>query len=207
MGFVNFYWQFIQGFNKIAKPLTFLLTTANLSENLLISIDIAEKNEVVGGGGFNRTNKNLFKSQKPKNSTILSNIGAKTKNIGFLTSKASTAFIQLKQAFTKALIVWHFDLECHIRIETDISDYAICRVLNQLILNSGQWHLMPFFSRKMILAKTRYKTYNGELLAIVEAFKTWRHYLKGCKYKVFVLINYNNLCQFMDIKSLSFCQV
>ena len=31
----------------------------------------------------------------------------------------------------------------------------------------------------MILVKTRYKIYNGKLLAIVETFKTWKHYLEG----------------------------
>ena len=59
----------------------------------------------------------------------------------------------------------------------------------------------------MILAETQYKTQDGELLAIVEAFKTWRHYLEDCKYEVLVLTNYNNLRQFMDIKSLSSHQV
>ena len=55
--------------------------------------------------------------------------------------------------------------------------------------------------------ETRYETHDGKLLAIVEAFKTWRHYLKGCKYKVFVLTDHNNLRRFMDTKSLSCRQV
>ena len=55
----------------------------------------------------------------------------------------------------------------------------------------------------MILAETRYETHEKKLLALVEAFKTWRHYLKDCRYEVFVLINHNNLRQFMDNKSLS----
>ena len=59
----------------------------------------------------------------------------------------------------------------------------------------------------MILVKTRYETYNSKLLAIVEAFKTWRHYLEGCKHKVFGLTDYNNLWQFMETKSLSSRQV
>ena len=59
----------------------------------------------------------------------------------------------------------------------------------------------------MILVETRYKTYDGELLAIVETFKTWRNYLEGCKHEVLVLTNHNNLCQFMDTKSLSSRQV
>ena len=59
----------------------------------------------------------------------------------------------------------------------------------------------------MILAKTWYKTHDGELLAIVKAFKTWKHYLESCKHKVLVLIDHNSLQQFMDTKSLSSCQV
>ena len=59
----------------------------------------------------------------------------------------------------------------------------------------------------MISAKTWYKTYNGELLAIIEAFMTWRYYLESCKYKVLVFTDHNNLCRFMDTKSLSFQQV
>ena len=55
----------------------------------------------------------------------------------------------------------------------------------------------------MILAEIRYETHNDELLAIVEDFKTWKHYLKGSQYKVLALTNYNNLRQFMDTKSLS----
>ena len=60
---------------------------------------------------------------------------------------------------------------------------------------------------KMIPAKTWYKTHDSELLAIVEAFKKWRHYLEDCKHKAFVLTDHHNLCRFTDIKSLSFCPV
>ena len=31
----------------------------------------------------------------------------------------------------------------------------------------------------MILIESKYKTHDSELLAIVEAFKIWRHYLEG----------------------------
>ena len=55
----------------------------------------------------------------------------------------------------------------------------------------------------MILIETQYETHNGELLAIVKVFKTWKYYLKSCKYKVLVLTNHNNLQRFIDIKSLS----
>ncbi len=71
----------------------------------------------------------------------------------------------------------------------------------------GQWYLVAFFSWKMIPAKTWYKIHNQELLAIVKVFKTWRHYLKGCKYEVLVLTNHNNLYWFIDTKNLSSCQI
>ena len=59
----------------------------------------------------------------------------------------------------------------------------------------------------MIPAETRYETHDNELLAIVEAFKTWSHYLEGCKHEVLVLTNHKNLRRFMDTKSLSSCQI
>lgn len=49
--------------------------------------------------------------------------------------------------------------------------------------------------------------YNPKLLTIIKAYKTWHYYLKDCKFKIFILINYNKSCYFMDIKSLNFCQV
>ena len=59
----------------------------------------------------------------------------------------------------------------------------------------------------MIPAETRYETHDGELMAIVEAFKNWMHYLEDCKHEVLVLTDHNNLRRFMDTKSLSPRQV
>ena len=66
---------------------------------------------------------------------------------------------------------------------------------------------MAFFSQKIIPVKTRYEKYNGEFLAIIETFKTWRHYLEGSQHELFVLTNHNNLRQFIGIKSFSSKQV
>ena len=137
------------------------------------------------------------KGQKTSKSKKLSK--SKMVRLDFLTLEAKLAFIKLRQAFFKAPILYHFDLERHIQIETDLSGYAIGGVLSQLISDdSSRWHLMAFFSRKMIPAETRYKTHNDELLAIVKAFKTWRYYLEGSQHEVLVLIDHNNLRRFMD---------
>ena len=98
----------------------------------------------------------------------------------FLTPDARRAFTQLRQAFTKAPILQHFDPERYIRIKTDASGYAIGGILSQMTLETGQWYPVAYYLPKMIPAKTRYETHDTELLAIVEAFKNWCHYLKDC---------------------------
>ena len=144
----------------------------------------------------------------------LPNFGATKSGLSFLTSKAGAIFNRLRLAFNKASILWHFNLECHIWIETNALGYVIGGVLSQLAFKTrpdgvvtktklGQWHSVAFFSRKIIPVKTWYKTYNGKLLAIVEVFKAWRHYLKGCKHKDLVFKDHSNLRCFMDTKSLS----
>ena len=177
---------------------------------------------VSGGGGDSSTGadgRSVSESDMSRK-TIMSKNWTKnghSEEFKFLTSKAKKAFNYLKQAFTKTSILQHFDLKCHIQNKTNTSDYVIGRVLsqltsNQLTLNetiksSVELYLLTYFSKKMISAETQYKTHNSELLAIVEAFKTWQRYLEGCKYKVLVFINHNNLCQFINTKCLSSRQV
>ena len=54
----------------------------------------------------------------------------KVEEPSFLTPNARQAFIQLKQVFTEAPILQHFNPECHIRIKTDVSGYTIGGVLS-----------------------------------------------------------------------------
>ena len=241
LDFTNFYWQFIQGFSRIAAPLTSMLKTAAPPERSTLEevgdgeggddvdgvdgIEIAKKSGKSKGQKTSKSQK-LFRSgkfkgeklKKPPKSRNSPNFDTKDSGPNFLILEARSAFNHLRLTFTKASILWHFDPECHIRIKTNTLDYAIRGVLSQLTsgnspdgvvtkANLGQWHPVAFFSRKIIPAETRYETHDGELLAIVEAFKTWRHYLEGCKHEVLVLTDHNNLRRFMDTKSLSSRQV
>ena len=166
----------------------------------------------------NLEGKKSAKSKKPLKSRNSPNFNAKKTDPSFLTPEAGSAFNCLRLAFIKASILQHFDPEYYIRIKTDVSVYAIGGVLSQLASGTspdrviikadlGQWHPVAFFSRKMIPAETRYETHDSKLLAIVEAFKTWWHYMKGCRYEVLVFTDYNNLHCFIDTKSLSSKQV
>lgn len=135
---------------------------------------------------------------KTTSTTITETLPKTVDNSNFLTSKAKLVSLQLKQAFTKALIFHHLDLKRYIKIKTDTSGYAIGDILCQITLIFRQWHFIVFFSGKMILAKTQYKTYEQKLLAIVNPFKTWCHYVKGCKFEILIFTDHNNFCRFIN---------
>ena len=130
----------------------------------------------------NSEGKKSAKSKKPSKSGNSPNFNAKEAGPSFLTPKARSAFNCLRLTFTEAPILWNFDPKCYIRIKTDVSAYAISELLSQLASKTspdgvitkadlGQWHPVAFFSKKMIPTETQYETHDGELLAIVEAFK------------------------------------
>lgn len=74
--------------------------------------------------------------------------------LGYPTLKAKLVIAKLRQILIKVPISY-FDLEYHFWIQTDISGYTIGRVLSQLTLDDlDHWHLVAFFSQKMISAKT-----------------------------------------------------
>ena len=76
---------------------------------------------------------NLAKSgKKLSKSENLINFNATEDKPKFLTIDARTAFNCLRLVFIEVPILWHFDPECYIWIETDASGFAIGGVLNQL---------------------------------------------------------------------------
>ena len=100
LGFVNFYQHFIQGFSKIAKPFILMLktnSTTRLSLNLLLLIDVAERDQVDVGDSCDCEDETVKRLP-----LISKNL---TRVIGYLTSKARLAFTQLRKAFIKASIL------------------------------------------------------------------------------------------------------
>jgi hypothetical protein len=161
LGFANFYRRFIQGYSRIAKPLTSLL-------------------------------KGSVNGRKPGRLE--------------LDDEAAEAFRTLCAAFTRAPVLVHYDPAAPIKVETDASNFACSGILSQLQSirdENPQWHPVAFWSRKFIPAEQNYETYDQEMLAIVGAFKHWRHYLEGAMEAVRVLTDHNNLKGFMTLKQLN----
>ena len=56
---------------------------------------------------------------------------------------------------------------------------------------------------KAVVNKTSYKTYDLKFLVIIEVFKQWCHYLEESSHSIKILIDHNNLCEFMNVKMLN----
>lgn len=116
--------------------------------------------------------------------------------------KERLAFNQLKDAFQQAPLLRHYDPSRAVRIETDASIFAMAGILSQQD-DEGRWHPVAFWSRKFTDAERNYGTADQELLAIVESFKHWRHYVEGVETPVEVLSDHHNLQTFMRQQKLN----
>jgi hypothetical protein len=119
--------------------------------------------------------------------------------------QADDAFKVLKKAFTSAPVLRHFDARFPIKIETDASGFAAGCILSQLFGKDvdARWHPVAFYSRKFIPAEVNYDVHDQELLAIVLAFRQWRHYLAYTQSTIVVKTDHNNLKYFMTKRKLN----
>ncbi|SLM40546.1 gag polymerase env [Lasallia pustulata] len=100
-----------------------------------------------------------------------------------LSKTALEAFKALKEAFMSAPLLWYFDKNKPMRVETDASAFAIGGILTQQFEIDGHLHWLPvaYYSKKLLDTETQYGTGEQELLTIVEAMHHWRHYCQGKK--------------------------
>ena len=86
-------------------------------------------------------------------------------------------------------------------METDASDFAIGAVLSQI--HEQHLHPVAFHSRKMDKAEVNYDIHDKEMLAIVAAFKQWRHYLEEALFSIMVNSDHKILEYFTTSKALN----
>ena len=86
------------------------------------------------------------------------------------TIKVQDAFKTLKAKFTGALILTTYNSELDLILETDALDGAISGCLKQKG-EDGLFHLIAYYSQKLLLAELNYNIYNKELFAIIDTIK------------------------------------
>ena len=118
-------------------------------------------------------------------------------------SACQRAFDLLKERFTTAPILAHFDYEKKCIVETNASDNVSTGVLSQYNSKDGKLYPVAFFSRKHSPQEINYKIYDKELLAIIKAFEEWRPMLEGAGLPIKILTDHRNLQYFMTTKQLS----
>ena len=118
------------------------------------------------------------------------------------STEADQAFEILKTAFTSAPILTHPDFQKPFFLESDASDFALGAVLSQHG-EDGRLHPVAFHSRKFTAAEINYEIHDKELLAIVDSFQEWRHFLEGAQHPITVHTDHKNLEYFMSAKVLN----
>ena len=110
-------------------------------------------------------------------------------------------FNSLKEAFTSVPILTHYQPDTPIIVETNTSDYVIAGILSN-ICPDGEIRPVAFYLRMLTVPELNYDTHDKELLAIFEAFCSWRHYLKGSASPVDIVTDHKNLIYFSTSKVL-----
>jgi hypothetical protein len=129
------------------------------------------------------------------------------KDTKFVWSKrAEQAFNDLKSIITSNPVLRDYNPKLPCVIETDASDFALGAVCSQAD-DKGVNYPIAFYSRKLLPAEMNYQIYDKELLAIVAAFKNWRHYLEFSQEATIVLTDHKNLEYFATTRNLSRRQV
>ena len=79
-------------------------------------------------------------------------------------------FKEIKNKFIKELILKIYRLELPIRVKIDLLDFILGAYIVQKYKDKI-WHLVVYYSRKLIPLELNYDIYDKELLAIVTALK------------------------------------
>ena len=144
----------------------------------LVPKTVKEVQSYVGFANFYRKFINKYSSL----ASPLTSLTRKIAKFGW-SPETEAAFRSLKQAFTTAPILQHFQPSQPLTLEADASDFALGCILSQPSAN-GDLHPICFYSKKFTPAELNYPIYDKELLAVVAAFKQWRVYLEGAAHPI-----------------------
>ena len=96
--------------------------------------------------------------------------------------RAESSFVELKFALTSERVLRLWTPGYPIELHTRASNVGLGAVLLQE--HSSGWHPVAYWSKSLQGAQKNYTTTELEMLAIVLALQTWRHYLLGIPFVV-----------------------
>ncbi|MBW0517610.1 hypothetical protein O181_057325 [Austropuccinia psidii MF-1] len=139
--------------------------------------------------GFANFNCCFIESYSTKISSLTSLL---KKDSPFIFNKEALSQFQiLKESFTTAPILTHFNPSLPTIVETDASDYALGALLSQG--NDSGKNPIAFDSRKLLPSGLNYEIHDKELLGIVWALKLWRAFLLSLSDSFEVLTDHSSL--------------
>ena len=94
------------------------------------------------------------------------------------TERQEKAFKELKEQFTKELVLAVPDIDKKMRIEVNVLDYVTGGVL-LMKCEDGLWRPVEFLSKSLNETERNYEIHDKEILAIVRGLEAWRHLLEG----------------------------
>ena len=120
--------------------------------------------------------------------------------------KEQFAFDELRQKLYSTPVLTYFIAGRQLLVEKDASKYVCWGILSQQE-EDWKWKPIAYRAKTMKLAECNYDVHDNELLAIVQALKEWRRYLKGSGQHFWVLTDHKNLIRFTTTKELTERQI
>ena len=106
-----------------------------------------------------------------------------------------------KETVIKSPVLKHPEISQPFAAVTDASDYAVGASLGQTDDKENRRPCL-FFSLSLNPPERKYPVHERELLAIVLALRTWRHFLLGSEFKVVCNTDHKPLQAFMEQPNL-----
>ena len=116
--------------------------------------------------------------------------------------KQQKACEKLKERFTTEPVLVTPDLDKEMRVEADVSDFAMEEVLS-MKCEDEKWRPVAYISKSLNEAKRNYEIYDKEMLVIIWCLEAWRHFLEGAKDWFEIWTDHKNLEYFMKAQKLN----
>ena len=114
------------------------------------------------------------------------------------TEKQEEAFRELKEQFTKELVLVALDLDKKMRMEVNTLDYAMGGVLS-MECKDRLWRPVVFLSKSLNETERNYEIHNKEMLTIIRGLENWRYLLEDICFKFEIWTDHKNLEYFMKV--------